>query len=105
MYAVGEARFDVGVQQINSLSNAWNIYSAPGALLALWVTARFGLRASLLSGFASQALCALLAHYAVTLPWPLHDDFALLYASQLVGALGCAACCLPPTDCCRHAAR
>ena len=88
MYRIGEARFDVGLQRINSLSNAWNIYTAPGALAALWVTEQFGLRGCLLAGYSSQLLCVLLAHLACVLPLAQREAFNLLYASQAVGALG-----------------
>ena len=35
---------------------AWNIFSAPGSILSLWMMERYGLRTSLLWGFASQLL-------------------------------------------------
>jgi hypothetical protein len=108
IYSIGEKRFDVGLQRINSLSNvrascsnwrprfasdthdaqAWNIYSAPGALLALWVTERYGLRKSLLWGYASGVACALLSHLACTAPLAPSAGFSLLYFSQVLGAVG-----------------
>ena len=36
-------------------AQAWNIFGAPGAILALWAMERYGLRASLLSGMFTQA--------------------------------------------------
>ena len=107
IYSIGEKRFHVGLQRINSLSNvrapaswrphfacdallaqAWNIYSAPGALLALWVTERYGLRKSLLWGYASGVACALLSHLACTAPLAPSAAFSLLYFSQVLGAVG-----------------
>lgn len=88
VYSVAQQRFDVSLQRVNSLSNAWNIYAAPGAVLALWLMERTGLRVSLLTGFASQLVCSLLAHAACVLPWPPRSAFQVLYASQALGALG-----------------
>ena len=45
-----------------SIPQAWNIYTGFGAILALWFMERYGLRSSLLWGFASQLL-------GVTLSW------------------------------------
>ena len=105
----------MGLQRINALSNvrprprcsggfesvrrpltpssarcaqAWNIYSAPGALLALWVTERYGLRKSLLCGYGSEVVCSLLAHAACVAPLEPQAAYALLYFSQVVGAVG-----------------
>ena len=61
IYLVAEARWDVGQQRINALSNAWNIYTAPGSLLALWAMERHGLRNSLLVGISTQFLACVLA--------------------------------------------
>ena len=115
MYQIGEARFNVGLQRINSLSNvraprtpchallpraqtpssvllpslqAWNIYAAPGALLALWVMERAGLRTSLLYGYGTQLVCAVVAYVAVAAPMPPRAAFGVLYASQVLGSLG-----------------
>ena len=73
----------------HSLSTqAWNIYTAPGAILALWVTERAGLRVSLLWGYASGLGCAVLAHLACALPLAPRAAFRLLYLSQALGAVG-----------------
>jgi len=70
------------------LRQAWNIYSAPGAILALWLTERSGLRISLLVGYASGLTCAVLAHLACILPLSPRPAFRLLYLSQALGAVG-----------------
>lgn len=88
VYALTQARFGVSLRAVNSLSNAWNVFAAPGGLAALWVMEARGLRGSLLAGFATQLLCALMGHAACVLPWPRDAAFRLLYASQAVGALG-----------------
>jgi hypothetical protein len=63
-------------------AKAWNIYSAPGALAALWVMERAGLRTSLLWGYGSQLACALMAYGACVVPWAPRAAFGLLYLSQ-----------------------
>ena len=67
---------------------AWNIYQAPGSLLALWAMQHVGLRLSLLWGYASQLLCAVLAAAAARSRGAPSSAFALLYLSQVVGAVG-----------------
>jgi hypothetical protein len=63
-------------------AQAWNIYTAPGALAALWVMERSGLRTCLLWGYGSQLACALLAYAAVAMPAPPRVAFGVLYLSQ-----------------------
>jgi MFS family permease len=87
VYALAEARFGVGPQRLNSLSNARNIFGAPGALLALWFTERYGLRHSLLWGYGSQLVCAALAAFAFLPVLPGLWTFRLLYVSQVLSAL------------------
>ena len=69
-------------------TQAWNIYTAPGAILALWLTERAGLRVSLLWGYASGLACSVLAHLACALPLAPRAGFRLLYLSQALGAVG-----------------
>ena len=52
------------------------------------MTERYGLRKSLLWGYASAVACSLLAHAACTAPLPPDSAFALLYFSQVLGAVG-----------------
>ena len=84
VYLVVQRRFDVGLQGVNSLSNAWNLWGAPGALLALVVMDRSGMRFSLLSGFATQLASALLACAAChpSMSADTRTAFRVLYASQ-----------------------
>ena len=67
---------------------AWNIFSAPGALLALWVTERYGLRVAVLAGVGSQLCCCSVSWGACLLPVAPQSAYALLYAAQCAGALG-----------------
>jgi MFS family permease len=87
VYALAESRFGVGPQRLNSLSNARNIFGAPGALFALWFTERHGLRHSLLWGYGSQLVCAALAAFAFLPVLPGRWTFLLLYVSQVLSAL------------------
>ena len=87
IYLISMARWGVGQQRINALSNAWNIYPAPGSMLALWAMERHGLRSALLVGIVAQTVACVLA-WVACLPTalPPHGAYALLYFSQAVGA-------------------
>ena len=90
IYQYGLQRFDISLQALNSLANTRTAAIIPGCILSLYVTERYGFRASCLAGYAAQCLCAMVASLAVRLPVMPHSAFALLLASQAVSAVGVA---------------
>ena len=88
LYAIAQARFRVGSPAITLVSLSLFLTYVPGSLLALYVTARHGLRATLLTGAALQtAMCALKWAGVALVPHP-HGAYALLLLGQLLGGLG-----------------
>jgi MFS family permease len=81
------ARSGYGSGHINALAYAYYVWYCPGSILALWMMERFGLRVSLLSGFASQLSMVLLSVVACRIADP-HAAYWTLWAGTLVGALG-----------------
>lgn len=57
------------------------MWYCPGSILALWVMERFGLRVSLLAGFASQVLMISLSVGALRIPSP-HASYWVLWSGQ-----------------------
>ena len=72
----------MGALSINALSNAWNIFGAPGAILALWAMERYGLRFSLLAGMLTQLTCCAFSYAACAYTLPPASAYALLYIAQ-----------------------
>jgi len=87
VYSVAETRFNRGPQAINSLANAYYVWYCPGSVLALWVMERYGLRVSLLWGFASQVVMATLSVIGCTME-PPHVAFFILWLGQVIGSFG-----------------
>ena len=57
------------------------MWYCPGSIVALWVMERYGLRASLLSGFASQVVMITLSVVGVHLPDP-HVAYGVVWVGQ-----------------------
>ena len=60
---------------------AYYVWYCPGSILALWVMERFGLRVSLLAGFASQVVMITMSVTGVHLPDP-HVAYIVVWVGQ-----------------------
>ena len=76
-------RFRVSVGSVNQLSLLFLYLYAPGYLLSVYVTQRYGLRANVGMGALLNAACAWV-RFAATAP---STGFGLLAAGQALGAL------------------
>jgi hypothetical protein len=76
-------RFRVSVRSVNQLSLLFLYLYAPGYLLSVYVTTRYGLRANVCVGALLNAACAWV-RFAATAP---SAGFGLLAAGQALGAL------------------
>lgn len=67
----------------------WNIVTGPGAIIALWAMERHGLRWSLLLGSITQLIGCIGSWASCVSPGLApHSAYALLYSSQVLGAIG-----------------
>ncbi len=88
IFAVAQARFQVPAWAVTLVALSTFLTYIPGSLLALFVTERHGLRATLLAGAAAQTGMCLLKWSGVALCPSPHGAYALLLAGQLLGGLG-----------------
>ena len=88
IYAIAQARFQVSAGAVTLVALSMFVTYVPGCVLALYVTARHGLRATLLTGAALQTAMCALKWAGVALCAAPHGAYALLLAGQLLGGLG-----------------
>ena len=72
---------------MNALAYAYYVWYCPGTVLALWVTERYGLRFSLLAGFATQLVMVCLSVFGFRIVSP-HGAYWTLWTGTLIGSLG-----------------
>ena len=88
IYAIAQARFQVSASAVTLVALSMFLTYVPGSVLALFLTARHGLRATLLTGAALQTAMCALKWAGVALCAAPHGAYALLLAGQLLGGLG-----------------
>jgi hypothetical protein len=88
IYAIAQERFAVSSGAVTLVALTLFLMYVPGSLLALYVTARHGLRANLLLGAALQTAMSALKWAGVELCADPHGAYALLLAGQVLGGLG-----------------
>lgn len=88
IYAIAQERFRVSQGAVTLIAESMFLTYIPGSVLALFLTARHGLRATLLTGAALQCAMCALKWAGVALCAAPHGAYALLLAGQLLGGLG-----------------
>ena len=88
IYAIAQERFQVSAGAVTLVALSMFLTYVPGSVLALFLTARHGLRATLLTGAALQTAMCALKWAGVALCAQPHGAYALLLAGQLLGGLG-----------------
>ncbi len=83
----GERRAPFPPHSRRSLPQAYYVWCCPGAVLALWVMERYGLRVSLLWGFVLQLVMISLTVTGVHLSEP-HVAYAVVWLGQVIGSFG-----------------